>query len=62
MPLRRYSTYRGRRVRFDEVLLEKLVMSPVGYRYTLRTAPRIDRILIRPRTADSARWVLTGSG
>lgn len=49
MPLRRYSTYRGRRLRLDEALLEKLVMSPIGYQYTLRLAPRIDRVLI-PRT------------
>jgi deazaflavin-dependent oxidoreductase (nitroreductase family) len=47
--LRRYSNYRGRRARWDEALLERLVMSPVGYHYTLRVGPRIDRVLI-PRT------------
>jgi deazaflavin-dependent oxidoreductase (nitroreductase family) len=49
MPLRRYSNYLGRRARLDEALLEKFVMSPIGYQYTLRLAPRIDRLLI-PRT------------
>lgn len=49
MPLRRYSAYLGRRARLDEALLEKLVMSPIGYQYTLKLAPRIDRMLI-PRT------------
>lgn len=49
MAFRRYSEYRGRRARWDEALLERLVMSPVGYQYTLRLAPRIDRVLI-PRT------------
>lgn len=46
MPLRRYSAYRGRRARLDEALLEKFVMSPIGYQYTLRLAPRIDRMII----------------
>lgn len=49
MPLRRYSNYLGRRARLHEALLEKFVMSPLGYQYTLRLAPRIDRVLI-PRT------------
>lgn len=49
MPLRRYSNYLGRRARLDEALLEKFVMSPIGYQYTLRLAPHIDRVLI-PRT------------
>ena len=49
MALRRDSPYRGRRTRLDEALLEKAVMSPVGYQYLLRVAPRIDRVVI-PRT------------
>ena len=49
MAFRRYSSYRGRRARWDEALLERLVMSPVGYHYTLRVGPRIDRVLL-PRT------------
>lgn len=50
MAFRRYSSYLGRRVRLDEALLEKLVMSRLGYQYTLRLAPRIDRVVI-PRTS-----------
>lgn len=36
-------------MRPDEVLLERLVMSKLGYQYLLRLAPRIDRAVI-PRT------------
>lgn len=49
MAFRRYSSYLGRRARFDEAVLERLVMSPVGRQYTLHVGPRIDRVLI-PRT------------
>jgi hypothetical protein len=54
---RRYSSYRGRHARWDEALLERLVMSPVGYQYTLHVGPRIDRVLI-PRTR--GRFSTTG--
>lgn len=40
---------RGRRLRLHEVLLERTLMSPVGYQYLVRLAPRIDKVLI-PRT------------
>lgn len=49
MSLRRESPFRGRRLRLDEALLERAVMSPVGYQYVLHVAPRIDKVLI-PRT------------
>lgn len=49
MPLRRESPLRGRRLRLDEALLERIVMSPPGYQFVLRLAPRIDKALI-PRT------------
>lgn len=49
MPLRRYSTYRGRRLRPDEVLLEKFALSRPGYRYLTKVAPRLDKAVI-PRT------------
>ncbi len=49
MALRRYSELRGRKLRVDEALLERVVMSPVGYRYLLHVAPRIDKVVI-PRT------------
>lgn len=49
MTLRRESPYRGRRMRLDEALLERALMSPVGYRFLLHLAPRIDKVLI-PRT------------
>jgi deazaflavin-dependent oxidoreductase (nitroreductase family) len=47
--LRRESAWRGRRLRLDEALFERFAMSPVGYQFLLRVAPRIDKILI-PRT------------
>ena len=49
MALRRFSTFRGRRLRLDEALLERFAMSPAGYQFLLRVAPRIDRFVI-PRT------------
>jgi deazaflavin-dependent oxidoreductase (nitroreductase family) len=47
--LRRESPARGRRLRIDEALLERLLMSPAGYLFLLHLAPRIDKVLI-PRT------------
>ena len=49
MSFRRESPVRGRRLRIDEALVERLMMSPVGYQFLLRLAPRIDKVLI-PRT------------
>jgi deazaflavin-dependent oxidoreductase (nitroreductase family) len=49
MAFRRESAYRGRRLRVDEVLLERFAMSRAGYQFLLRVAPRIDRAVI-PRT------------
>lgn len=49
MALRRHSELRGRRLRFDEVLLERFAMSRAGYRFLLHVAPHIDRVFI-PRT------------
>lgn len=49
MALRRYSTVRGRRLRFDEALGEKFLMSWLGNLFTLHVAPRIDKVII-PRT------------
>jgi deazaflavin-dependent oxidoreductase (nitroreductase family) len=45
----RESPIRGRRLRVDEALMERVLMSPVGYQYLLHVAPRIDKMLI-PRT------------
>lgn len=47
--LRRHSELRGRRLRLDEAVLERLVMSRFGYRYLRHVAPRIDKAVI-PRT------------
>jgi deazaflavin-dependent oxidoreductase (nitroreductase family) len=47
--LRRESPIRGRRLRLDEALLERALMSPAGYRFLLHLAPSIDKLLI-PRT------------
>lgn len=44
--LRRESPTRGRRLRIDEALLERLLMSPAGYQFLLHLAPRIDKVLI----------------
>lgn len=49
MALRRESPYRGRRLRLHEVVLERALMSPVGYQFIVHLAPRIDKVLI-PRT------------
>ena len=46
---RRESQVRGRRLRLDEALLERLLVTPVGYQFLLHVAPRIDKALI-PRT------------
>jgi deazaflavin-dependent oxidoreductase (nitroreductase family) len=47
--LRRESPIRGRRLRLDEALMERALMSPAGYRFLLHVAPRIDKLVI-PRT------------
>jgi deazaflavin-dependent oxidoreductase (nitroreductase family) len=44
--IRRESPIRGRKLRLDEALLERLLMSPVGYRFLLHLAPRMDKVLI----------------
>ena len=49
MALRRMSEHRGRRLRIDEVLLERFAMSRAGYWFLLHVAPRIDKAII-PRT------------
>lgn len=49
MALRRYSDFRGRRLRLDEALLERFAMSRLGYQYLLHLAPRFDKLVI-PRT------------
>ncbi len=49
MSFRRESQGRGRRLRLDEALVERLLVTPVGYQYLLHLAPRIDKTLI-PRT------------
>ncbi|WP_260861131.1 nitroreductase family deazaflavin-dependent oxidoreductase [Mycobacterium simulans] len=49
MALRRESPVRGRRLRLNEALLERALMSPLGYRFLLHVAPRIDKAVI-PRT------------
>jgi deazaflavin-dependent oxidoreductase (nitroreductase family) len=46
MPLRRFSSSRGRKLRFDEAILERFIMTVVGYQYLLHLAPRIDRVVI----------------
>jgi hypothetical protein len=43
---RRESPVRGRRLRINEALFERLLMSPVGYQFLLHLAPRIDKMLI----------------
>lgn len=40
---------RGRRLRLNEALIERTLMTPVGYQFLLHLAPRIDKVLI-PRT------------
>jgi deazaflavin-dependent oxidoreductase (nitroreductase family) len=40
---------RGRRMRFDEALLERFAMSRAGYLFILHVAPRFDKVVI-PRT------------
>jgi deazaflavin-dependent oxidoreductase (nitroreductase family) len=49
MSRRRESPIRGRRLRLDEALIERALMSPAGYRFLLHLAPPIDKVLI-PRT------------
>src|ERR1700760_3074452 len=46
--LRRESPLRGRRLRIHESLMERALMSPLGYRFVLHLAPRIDKMLIPP--------------
>jgi deazaflavin-dependent oxidoreductase (nitroreductase family) len=47
--LRRFSPYRGRRLRWDEALFERMAMTRVGSVLGQKLAPRIDAFLI-PRT------------
>src|ERR1700743_3349999 len=49
MTLRRESPVRGRQMRLDRGALGPGLMSPVGYQFLLRLAPRIDKVLV-PRT------------
>jgi deazaflavin-dependent oxidoreductase (nitroreductase family) len=49
MSLRRESPIRGRRLRLDEGLMERALMSRAGYQFLLHLAPRIDKAVI-PRT------------
>jgi deazaflavin-dependent oxidoreductase (nitroreductase family) len=49
MSLRRESPLRGRRLRLDEALMERALMSQAGYQFLLHLAPRIDKVVI-PRT------------
>jgi deazaflavin-dependent oxidoreductase (nitroreductase family) len=35
-------------LRIDEALMERVLMSPVGYQFLLHLAPRIDKVLIPP--------------
>jgi deazaflavin-dependent oxidoreductase (nitroreductase family) len=49
MSLRRESPIRGRRLRVDEALMERALMSPAGYQFLLHLAPRFDKAVI-PRT------------
>ena len=49
MALLRESPIRGRRLRIDEALMERFLMSPVDFQFLLQAAPRIDKVLI-PRT------------
>lgn len=46
MALRRESPYRGRRLRLDEALAERLLVTPVGREFLLHVAPPIDKVLI----------------
>lgn len=59
MALRRYSSHRGRKLRVDEVVLERFAMSGVGYWFLLHVAPRLDKVLI-PWTG--GRFSSTGFG
>jgi deazaflavin-dependent oxidoreductase (nitroreductase family) len=43
---RRESAYRGRRLRFDEALMERIAMSKVGSLLGMHAMPRIDKVLI----------------
>ncbi|ETW23473.1 nitroreductase family deazaflavin-dependent oxidoreductase [Mycobacterium gastri] len=68
MALRRESPIRGRRLRLDEALMERALISPVGTLFVLHVAPRIDKTLI-PRTngrLSSVGWdkvgLLTSTG
>ena len=46
---RRESAVRGRRLRFDEAVFERLAMSRAGKLFAVRLAPRFDKVVI-PRT------------
>jgi deazaflavin-dependent oxidoreductase (nitroreductase family) len=47
--LRRFSPYRGRRLRWDEAILERAAMTRVGSVLGQKVAPRFDKAVI-PRT------------
>ncbi len=49
MAFRRFSASRGRRLRWDEALLERAATSRLGYVLGSQLAPRVDKLLI-PRT------------
>ncbi|MCV7089550.1 nitroreductase family deazaflavin-dependent oxidoreductase [Mycobacterium interjectum] len=49
MSLRRFSPYRGRRLRWDEAVFERMAMTRVGSLLGKFLAPRVDKVLI-PRT------------
>lgn len=49
MPFLRESPLRGRRLRLDEALIERFVMSRIGMQFMLHVAPPFDKAVI-PRT------------
>ena len=57
MAWRRYSNAQGRRLTAIEDVAERFAMSPLGYRYLLHLAPKIDKVVI-PRT--QGRWSSAG--
>lgn len=57
MAIRRFSEFRGRKLRPDEVVLERFAMSRVGLQFLLHVAPKLDKAVI-PRT--KGRFSSTG--
>jgi len=57
--LRRESAYRGRRLRVDEALLERAVMSRPGRVFAIHLAPRLDKVMI---SRTNGRLSLMGIG